>query len=177
MVSEAYDPLLAKLLVVAEDRPAALARAARALDEYGGRRPPDDAAVPPLAGRAQPAFRAGRLGTDFVARALGRRAVQREAARPAALLATARSPQAVRSGSRARPADGSRRGRLAGAAHPRCGAGGRLVAAGLREATERWPDERLRATVEGRERPWSSSRARGRRELEEAGRLARQPVR
>jgi len=33
LVSEYYDPLVAKLLVVAEDRPQALARLARALDE------------------------------------------------------------------------------------------------------------------------------------------------
>jgi len=34
LVSEHYDPLVAKLLVVAEDRPHALARLARALDEF-----------------------------------------------------------------------------------------------------------------------------------------------
>jgi acetyl-CoA carboxylase biotin carboxylase subunit len=80
-----YDPLLAKLLVAAEDRPAALARLARALDEFevGGLQtslPFHRWLV------AQPAFRSGGIGIDFVASHWDGPARRREAA-PAALLA------------------------------------------------------------------------------------------
>ena len=48
-----YDPILAKLVIWAEDRPRALARLRRALTEYQHRGDRDDAAaVPPAAGRA-----------------------------------------------------------------------------------------------------------------------------
>ena len=49
-----YDPLIAKLIVHAADRPAALARLRRAVGRGRGRRDPDDAPVPPGdAGRAR----------------------------------------------------------------------------------------------------------------------------
>ena len=52
VVTSNYDPLVAKLMVVAEDRPGAIARLARALDEFviGGVQ--TTLPFPPLAGRA-----------------------------------------------------------------------------------------------------------------------------
>ena len=85
VVSEAYDPLLAKVMVVAEDRPAALARAARALDEteIGGLQ----TTLPFHRWLVrEPAFRAGGISTEFVAHAWDG-SVQREAATTVALLA------------------------------------------------------------------------------------------
>jgi acetyl-CoA/propionyl-CoA carboxylase biotin carboxyl carrier protein len=69
VVSPNYDPLLAKLMVVAADRPAAMARLARALDEFeiGGLQ----TTLPFHRWLIeQPAFRdAQDLSTDYVARA------------------------------------------------------------------------------------------------------------
>jgi acetyl/propionyl-CoA carboxylase alpha subunit len=127
VVSEAYDPLLAKILVVAEDRPAALARAARALDEteIGGLQ----TTLPFHRWLVrEPAFRAGGISTEFVAHAWDG-AVQREAAATVALLA-------------ALAADGT----LLGAnGSPEAAPAADLpvttewAAAGRREALEAWP--------------------------------------
>ena len=127
LVSEAYDPLLAKILVVAEDRPAALARAARALDEteIGGLQ----TTLPFHRWLVrEPAFRAGGISTEFVAHAWDG-AVQRDAAATVALLA-------------ALAADGPLKGPDAsvavtpGATPPVVGA---WAAAGRLEALEGWP--------------------------------------
>ena len=80
-VSRDYDPLLAKLLVVAPDRAAALARARRAHRRAGDRRHPDDAAVPRLAARAH-AFRRGPAATDLVDRDWDPAPLRAAAARP-----------------------------------------------------------------------------------------------
>ena len=129
MVSEAYDPLLAKVLVVAEDRTAALARLARALDEteVGGLQttlPFDRWLV------REPAFRAGGISTEFVAHAWDG-TVQRETATTVALLA-------------ALAADGSLEPAPAPGATPASGAPvspavSDWAAAGRREALEGWP--------------------------------------
>ena len=65
VVGTEYDPLLAKLMVVAQDRPAALARLRRALDEF------DVAGIQTTLPfhrwiAADPAFTAARLSTSFV---------------------------------------------------------------------------------------------------------------
>jgi acetyl-CoA carboxylase, biotin carboxylase subunit len=83
-----YDPLLAKILVVAEDRPAAVARLRRALDELevGGLQTtlPFDRWL-----LEQPSFLAAELATDFVDRYWVPGPIQAAAARAAALLAVA----------------------------------------------------------------------------------------
>jgi acetyl-CoA carboxylase, biotin carboxylase subunit len=119
-----YDPLLAKLMVVAEDREAALARLQRALDEYevGGLQttlPFDRWLV------RHPAFRGADLATDFVARHWDGEAMRAEAARRAALAAVGAPISAGPAGWAGAPDAGS----VAGDWH----------AAGLREAMERWP--------------------------------------
>ncbi len=142
VVGTDYDPLLAKLLVVAEDRPAALARLRRALDEFE------------VAGlqttlpfhrwvAAEPAFAAAALSTSFVPdrwRAAQLRAAA--AARAAAIAATwtaatefGRRGAEARSG---RPPDdvGPRRDPAAdGSARSH----ERWVRVARREAVERWP--------------------------------------
>ncbi len=88
LVPPDYDPLLAKLLVVAEDRPAALARLGRALAEFeiGGLQ----TTLPFhrwLVG--QPEFRAGGVDIDFVGSHWDGAAARREAAALALLAALA----------------------------------------------------------------------------------------
>ncbi len=116
-----YDPLLAKLLVVAEDRAAALARLARALDEFevAGLQttlPFDRWLV------RQPAFRAGEVATDFVERHWDGAAARAAALRAAAMAAIA--------------SDGAVSPPPAPSAGP---PGSEWRSAGLSEATERWP--------------------------------------
>ncbi|HET7676610.1 MAG TPA: biotin carboxylase N-terminal domain-containing protein [Candidatus Limnocylindrales bacterium] len=137
-VSGDYDPLLAKLLVVAEDRPAALDRLRRALDEL--RVAGIQTTLPFhrwLAGHA--AFVGAELATDFVARHWQPAEARATAAREAAMLAAA-----ARTGSHARKAvPASQAGQPAhdGRGPEDAGAGrtsgwreqGRL------EATARWP--------------------------------------
>jgi acetyl/propionyl-CoA carboxylase alpha subunit len=134
-----YDPLLAKLMVVAEDRAAAVARLQRALDEYevGGLQ-----TTLPFARWLvrHPAFRAAELATDFVTRHWDGEAVRGEAARRAALVAIG----AVAAGG-AFSAAGTASGRLTSGdgwrapLTPDAAPAGDWYAAGLREATERWP--------------------------------------
>ena len=87
-VATHYDPLLAKLLVVATDRPAALARLRRALGEFeiGGIQ-----TTMPFHGwlAADPAFAEARLSTSFVAERWDPRPLRGEAAQRAARAAAA----------------------------------------------------------------------------------------
>lgn len=99
VVAPDYDPLLAKVLVVAEDRPAALARLGRALDEFeiGGLQ----TTLPFhrwLVGR--PEFRAGGVDIDFVAGHWDGAARRQEAAARALLAALADPPPAASAGQR-----------------------------------------------------------------------------
>ncbi|MGZ6294904.1 MAG: acetyl-CoA carboxylase biotin carboxylase subunit [Candidatus Limnocylindrales bacterium] len=146
-----YDPLMAKLLVVADDRGAALARLARALDEFeiAGLQttlPFDRWLV------RHPAFRAGDLATDFVARHWDGEAMRGEAARRAALAAIAAGtggPPAGRTGRRpsgaVAPGDPGVEATVAPSLVGRDGGwpvaapGLDWHSAGLREATDRWP--------------------------------------
>jgi acetyl-CoA carboxylase, biotin carboxylase subunit len=133
-----YDPLLAKLLVVAADRDEAIARAARALGELetGGVQTTAPFHAWLL---AHPAFRRGELRTDLVARdwdpaplraAAARAAgehVARAAGTPGTYLAPAATPSLA-------GLDGEGRSRSeAGSTRTP------WLAAGRREATERWP--------------------------------------
>ena len=130
VISEAYDPLLAKVLVVAEDRPAALARRGPGPRRDGGRRSPDDAAVPPL---ARP--RAGLPGRGHQHRVRGPRLGRRRS--------SARRPRRWPSSPRWRPTGRSSAAPAAGAT-PASGAPvppavSDWAAAGRREALESWP--------------------------------------
>ncbi|MFO1538828.1 MAG: acetyl/propionyl/methylcrotonyl-CoA carboxylase subunit alpha [Chloroflexota bacterium] len=150
-VSGDYDPLLAKLLVVDADRPAAIARALRALDEL------ETGGVQTTAPfhrwlLANPAFVAGDLRTDMIDRTWEAGPIREAAARRAAALVAAAvaggtavppggaasAPAAPASaalppGSRPVGADGS-----APTGWPRP-ASPAWTHAGRREATERWP--------------------------------------
>jgi acetyl-CoA carboxylase biotin carboxylase subunit len=130
-VGGAYDPLLAKLLVVDRDRPSALARLARALGEFE------------VAGLQTtlpfhrwlvglPDFREGRLATDLVDRLW----------QPAELVSAA-ARQALRHagtavGAGALDPDGASGGG-AGAADPVAARASGWVLTGRREDLERWP--------------------------------------
>ncbi len=103
VVPDAYDPLLAKLLVVAEDRPAALARMARALDEMaiGGLQ----TTLPFHRWLVrEPAFVAGGISTEFVAHHWDGPARRAEAAAVALLAALAADDHDGRRGPLGRPA-------------------------------------------------------------------------
>jgi len=121
VVSDAYDPLLAKVLVVAEDRPAALARVARALDEIEVEGLQTTLPFHRWLVR-EPAFRAGGISTEFVAHAWDGVA-QREAAVTVALLA-------------ALAADEAAQATTAATTPPTLSA---WAAAGRRQAVEGWP--------------------------------------
>jgi acetyl/propionyl-CoA carboxylase alpha subunit len=129
-VGSEYDPLMAKLLVVAEDRPAALARLRRALEELEvtgiqTTLPFDLWLV------AEPHFQAGDLATDFVPRYWEPAALRDAAARRAARLAAD-----------AFAADGHAAGfgPAVPSAAPLDGHGSAgWSSQGRREAVERWP--------------------------------------
>ncbi|MFI5254615.1 MAG: acetyl/propionyl/methylcrotonyl-CoA carboxylase subunit alpha [Candidatus Limnocylindrales bacterium] len=126
-----YDPLLAKLLVVAADRPAALARLRRALGELevtGVQTTlPFDLWL-----AAEPHFLAGELATDFVARHWDAAPVRAAAAERAAQLAVDAATGQMNGAGAALAVAGDHDG-------SRGGAGGGWSAAGRREALERWP--------------------------------------
>ena len=157
-VSSDYDPLLAKIMVVAEDRPMALARLARALDEVevAGLQttlPFDRWLV------ADPAFRSAELVTDFVDRRWDPAPAREGAARVAAALAAAEAGQdAFRSGGEGQAAGGTlsdvavmgRAWRVAG----RGGAAGGGPWAGVDRGTEGGDREGGRGTGDDR---WSGS--------------------
>jgi acetyl/propionyl-CoA carboxylase alpha subunit len=94
VVSSEYDPLLAKLLVVDADRPAALARMRRAIDEFetGG-------VQTTLAFHrwllGHPAFVEGRLRTDLVSRDWDPAPLREAAARRAAVLVARAATEGV----------------------------------------------------------------------------------
>ncbi len=132
VVSVEYDPLLAKLLVLAPDRPSALARLRRALDEFeiGGLQ----TTVPFHRWLVdQDDFVAGRLRTDFVARAWDPVPIWRAAAERAAA-AVARAERAETQ-SRAAPAAVAQAS-SAGRVGPDTSSS--WQAAARREAVERW---------------------------------------
>lgn len=140
-----YDPLLAKLLVVAPDRNAAIARATRALAEFetGG----IQTTIPFHAWlMGHPEFTAGRVRTDLVARDWDPAPLRAEAARRAAQVVAAahmgRSGAAGRpSGDGTLPVPGERGAAAAGdgrAAWARTW-GASWASVGRRRATERWP--------------------------------------
>ncbi|HTS15480.1 MAG TPA: biotin carboxylase N-terminal domain-containing protein [Candidatus Sulfotelmatobacter sp.] len=124
VISDAYDPLLAKLLVVAEDRPAALARLARALDEtvVGG----VQTTLPFHRWLIrQPDFRAGGIGTEWVTRHWDGAAERARAVAAAGLVALA--------------ADGAAEPAAAELDGVRSAHADAWVAAGRREAIAGWP--------------------------------------
>ena len=136
-VGTEYDSLLAKLMVVAEDRGAALARLERALDEFevGGLQttlPFDRWLV------RHRAFREAELATDFVTRHWDGAADRATAGRRAALAAIDGLGRAVPAGS---PVVGPAAGWTGrGIDAIERGLGGEdWRAVGLREATGRWP--------------------------------------
>ncbi len=139
-VSGDYDPLLAKLLVVAADRTTAMARASRALDEFetGG----VQTTIPFHRWLlAHPDFASGDgLRTDFIDRTWDPGPLREAAARRAIDLVAAE----MAAGTVARVAMDAREGHVG----PRLGAGldgwprpanPDWAHAGRREATERWP--------------------------------------
>jgi acetyl/propionyl-CoA carboxylase alpha subunit len=121
-----YDPLVAKILVVAEDRPAAVARLRRALDET--QITGIQTTLPFLAHvAASPDFEATNLSTDWVAEhwdgAASRAAALEHAGRAAAAaIATAPAPAAPAPGAVPNPAKASA-----------------WATAGREDATDRWP--------------------------------------
>jgi acetyl/propionyl-CoA carboxylase alpha subunit len=130
-----YDPLLAKLLVVAEDRDMALARLARALDELvvtgiQTTVPFDRWLVD------EPHFRAGDLSTDFVPDHWDPAPVRAEAAQRAARLAAEAWAAELAAPSRTTLA-----GTSPAVGAPADGADGRSgwLASGRREVVDRWP--------------------------------------
>ncbi|HEX5466285.1 MAG TPA: biotin carboxylase N-terminal domain-containing protein [Candidatus Limnocylindrales bacterium] len=144
VVTSDYDPLLAKILTVAADRPAALARMARALDEVevGGLQTtlPFDRWL-----LAEPAFRSAQLSIDLVDRLWQPQLLREAAARAAARLAAAASAMPEAAAASAMPV-------TAASAHPSGAAspasrqdGGSLWdtgawrLAGRRAATREWP--------------------------------------
>jgi len=143
-VTAEYDPLLAKLLVIAPDRPSSLARLRRAVDEFhvGG----VQTTLPFhrwIAGDRE--FGAGRVWTGFVDDRWHPGPIREMAARRAARLAAAattipaRAPMAAGDGN---VAPGSHRpgpdhaGGTIGAEQPRAAG---WATAGRRAAVERWP--------------------------------------
>lgn len=132
LVSDSYDPLLAKLMVEAADRPAALARLRRALDEWetGG----VQTTLPFHRWLVRhPAFVSADLRTDLVARDWAPGSIREAAARRAAdLVAAAAGSAPTNSSSSPGAADGGQPVTSAVATDP-------WTAAGRREATERWP--------------------------------------
>ena len=136
-VSGDYDPLLAKLLVVAADRPAAIARALRALDELetGGVQTtiPFHRWLLTL-----PAFIDADLRTDLIDRAWDPAPLREAAARRAAeIVARAAGPDAAPAQLPAAP-PATRPGGEGSAGWVRPGSPD-WAHAGRREATERWP--------------------------------------
>jgi acetyl/propionyl-CoA carboxylase alpha subunit len=127
-----YDPLLAKLLVVAPDRPRAIVRARRALDELrtGGVQTTAPFHAWLL---SQPAFVEGRLRTDLVDREWDPGPLRAAAERRAAELVAAAWSDAAAT-PMAPP------GRSSGSGHRGATDGWRRTA--RREATERWPGDR-----------------------------------
>ena len=125
-VGSDYDPLLAKLMVVAKDRPAAIARLRRALGELE------------LSGVQttlpfdlwlveEPHFAAAELDTDFVARHWRPGPLRAAAAERAAQLAVDLLAAEGSDGARSRPNA------------PEGGVASGWAAAGRRESVERWP--------------------------------------
>ena len=145
-VSGDYDPLLAKLLVVAADRPGAIARARRAVHEFetGG-------VQTTLAFHAwllrHPAFVEGALRTDLIDRDWHPEPLREEAARRAAaavaqlLLVPGGSAAAEASADRPRSAQAAASTDGGGSGHAGWPErdGGDWLSTARREATERWP--------------------------------------
>jgi acetyl/propionyl-CoA carboxylase alpha subunit len=137
-----YDPLLAKVLVVAPDRAAAIARARRAIGEFetGG----VQTTQPFLAWLLDlPEFRDARLRTDLVALHWRPEPLRRAAAERAASVVARAAPAAREPGPRAAPGpDGARPASGADGAGGHDGPHGSVSAwtlTGRRAATERWP--------------------------------------
>jgi acetyl-CoA/propionyl-CoA carboxylase biotin carboxyl carrier protein len=136
-----YDPLLAKLLVVGDDREAALGRlgVALAATRIGGIQTtlPFHRWV-----ASEPHFTRGELSTDFVERHWHPDGLRAAAAERAATLAAAAS-EAMAATSQASTADGAPRDGWAATAvreaTDRSVLDGNWSAAARREATERWP--------------------------------------
>jgi acetyl/propionyl-CoA carboxylase alpha subunit len=119
-----YDPLLAKLMVEAEDRPGALARLRRALDEF--RVTGLQTTLPFHAWLVRSEwFRKGEIATDFVDRNWRPDEAREEAARRAAQVAALSHLTAGGDAGASMKADGR--------------SGERWQQAARREATERWP--------------------------------------
>ncbi len=81
VVSGDYDPMLAKILVVAPDRDGAIRACASGRGRDGDRRHPDDAAVPRLAAAPSGVRRRGRCAPDLVDRDWEPAALREAAAR------------------------------------------------------------------------------------------------
>ncbi len=121
-----YDNLIAKVLVVAADRPAAIDRLRRALDETVVTGVQTTLPFHRFVAR-HPGFRVGDLSTDWVAEAWDG-AGERAGAVPGALAALAR-------GVRDEPAPGSASPPIVATATPASG----WLAASREEAVDRWP--------------------------------------
>lgn len=136
IVSGEYDPVLAKLMVVAPDRDAAIARLSRALDEWETGGVQTNLPFHRWLVR-HPAFRAAKLRTDLVARdwdpaPIREASARRAAAEVAAAVASdgGGSPATV-----ATPSAGPQPGNAAAGPPPSDG----WLDAARREGTQRWP--------------------------------------
>ena len=124
LVSGDYDPLLAKILVVAADRDGAIARARRALAEMETGGIQTTAAVPCAGCCEHPAFVAGRRADRPRRSRLGRRRRSASAAvRRAIEAVAARSSRPAAPGSRRASGDSDHRDRSPSGARPTAAAG------------------------------------------------------